>query len=80
MRFLYVGRFGVLVDAASVRVYHLGLALKNAGHEVEYLCEEPKSPLAKAPEDSVFHFVFPEMPPKYRLFLEWWSGKRRPAS
>ena len=40
MRFVYIGRINLPTDAASIRVYNVGAALKARGHQVDYICQE----------------------------------------
>ena len=61
MRFLYIGRIQLPTkDAASIRVYNIGYAIKQSGHSVDYLCLEGCERKPIDWEGSTYHYVLSE--------------------
>lgn len=77
MKILYIGRFNMQGDAASIRVYNIGCALKKSGHEIDYVCQEGNLKNGTAVfEDSTYYTVYNEKTGKVQQYLDWLFGNR----
>ena len=75
MRFIYIGRVNLPTDAASIRVYNVGAALKARGHQVDYICQEGFIDGGETVlEGSTYYGVFNKAPDKTKLAAEWLFG------
>lgn len=80
MRILYIGAIQLPDrDAASIRVYNIGYALRQSGHTVDYLCIEGHASAPIPWEDSTYHFVFAEEPSSTEKMRELLFGDRTAA-
>ena len=77
MRLLYVGAIQLPNrDAASIRVYNIGYAIKQSGHSVDYLCLESYGSESAAWGDSIYHYVFSKEPSSKEKMHELLFGSR----
>ena len=77
MRLLYIGAIQLPVrDAASIRVYNIGYAIKQSGHSVDYLCLESYGSEPTAWGDSSYHYVFLKEPSSTEKMHELLFGSR----
>ncbi len=77
MRLLYIGAIQLPVrDAASIRVYNIGYAIKQSGHSVDYLCLESYGSEPTAWGDSSYHYVFSKEPSSTEKMHELLFGSR----
>lgn len=80
MRFIYIGRVNLPTDAASIRVYNVGAALKACGHQVDYICQEGIIEGGETVlEGSTYYGVFDKTPDKAKLAAEWLFGSMAAA-
>ena len=77
MKLVYLGRVNCfLTDAASIRVYNVGEALRAEGHTVDYICQEGTCPDGKLTRDgSTYYGVFDDNTGKISMWLEWFFGR-----
>ena len=77
MRLLYIGAIQLPNrDAASIRVYNIGYAIKQSGHSVDYVCLESYGSEPILWEDSSYHFVFSKQPSSTEKMQELLFGSR----
>jgi len=77
MKILYIGRFNLPQDAASLRVYHIGRALKIKGHQVDYLCQDGFIHNNREMLDgSVYYGVYNSKSGRVKRYADWMFGSR----
>lgn len=76
MKFIYIGRISCfMADAASIRVHNVAAALKQQGHQVDFICQEGIVPNGTyINEGSTCYGVFGEKTGKLSMWLEWLLG------
>lgn len=80
MRFVYIGRVNLPTDAASIRVYNVGAALKARGHQVDYICQEGTIEGGETVlEGSTYYGVFDKTTDKTKMAAEWLFGSMATA-
>ena len=80
MRFVYIGRINLPTDAASIRVYNVGAALKARGHQVDYICQEGTIDGGETVlEGSTYYGVFDKTTDKTKMAAEWLFGNMAAA-